>query len=117
MVDRLQSNWKTSVFLISGKCSKSVAHIGVVLRLESFFAKVFLLMFLQSVTRALFDNLLVEIGRGQTAGSIKQRSGPDSPDIGYLSRQPRYWILDICPENQDIGYWIFATIAQILDNM
>ena len=53
-------------------------------------------MFLQSVTRALFDNLLVEIGRGQTAGSIKQRSGPDSPDIGY---------------------WIFAQIAEILDNM
>ena len=42
-------------------------------------------MFLQSVTRALFDNVLVEIGRGQTAGysgSIKQRSGLDSPDIG-----------------------------------
>ena len=77
------------MFLISGKCSKSVAHIGVVLRLKSFFAKVFLLMFLQSVTRALFDNVLVEIGRGQTAGysgSIKQRSGPDSPDIGYLPR-------------------------------
>ena len=51
-------------------------------------------MFLQSVTRALFDNVLVEIGRVQTAESIKQRSGPESPDIGY---------------------WIFAQIAQILD--
>ena len=74
--------------MLKERCS----HWGC-LKTEIFFAKVFLLMFLQSVTRALFDNILVEIGRGQTAGSIKQRSGPYSPDIGY---------------------WIFA---EILDNM
>ena len=60
-------------------------------------------MFLQSVTRALFDNLLVEIGRGQTAGSIKQRSGPDSRDIGYWISAQIAEMLDICPDSRDIG--------------